>query len=51
LEESGGPPVSPPDQKGFGSRLIERLLASELGGEMNLYFAPAGVRCTITAQL
>jgi two-component sensor histidine kinase len=50
-EESGGPAVSPPAHKGFGSRLIERLLASELGGEVKLDYDPAGVRCAITAQL
>jgi len=50
-EESGGPAVSPPAHKGFGSRLIERLLASELGGEVKLDYDPDGVRCAITAQL
>ncbi|MDB5457639.1 MAG: histidine kinase, partial [Caulobacter sp.] len=30
--EHGGPPVTPPTRKGFGSRLVERGLAAELAG-------------------
>ena len=47
--EEGGPPVQPPARRGFGSRMIERALARELGGEVELSFAPAGVRCLIDA--
>lgn len=49
--ESGGPPVLPPLRRGFGSRLLERGLASELGGRTRLTFAPAGVACEIVAPL
>ena len=42
-QESGGPPVAPPARKGFGSRLIERGLASELDGEASVNYDPAGV--------
>ena len=49
--ERGGPPVAPPTRQGFGSRLIERGLARELGGEVRLAFEPAGVACEITAPL
>jgi signal transduction histidine kinase/DNA-binding response OmpR family regulator len=45
--ERGGPKVSPPTRRGFGSRLIERGLAHELGAEINLTFDPAGVRCRV----
>jgi PAS domain S-box-containing protein len=38
-------------RKGFGSRLIERGLARELGGMVNLSFAPEGVIFTIEAPL
>lgn len=48
-DESGGPPVHPPLRRGFGSRLVERGLAAELGGTAELMFAPAGLRCTIAA--
>ncbi|HEX8525869.1 sensor histidine kinase [Allosphingosinicella sp.] len=49
--ESGGPPVSPPKQRGFGSRMIERGLAAELGGTVELQFLAEGVRCLIDAPL
>ncbi|MDP9423357.1 MAG: PAS domain S-box protein [Pseudomonadota bacterium] len=45
--EENGPPVTPPSQKGFGSRVIERGLALELGGTTLLDFRPEGVVCTI----
>jgi len=49
--ESDGPPVSPPTQRGFGSRLIERGLAAELSGEASIRFEPTGVVCQIRALL
>ena len=49
--ESGGPPVHPPRRRGFGSRLIERALAAELRGQVQLDFAPEGVRCTMDMAL
>ncbi|MCJ2035212.1 sensor histidine kinase [Methylobacterium sp. J-068] len=49
--EDGGPPVTPPTRTGFGSRLIERSLARELDGEVQLLFAVAGVVCTIEAPV
>lgn len=45
--ESGGPPVSPPAHKGFGSRLIEDGLAQELDGQVRLSYEPSGVVCQI----
>jgi PAS domain S-box-containing protein len=49
--EHDGPPVKPPTQRGFGSRLIERGLAAELSGEASIQFEPAGVVCNIRALL
>ncbi|HEX8064700.1 MAG TPA: HWE histidine kinase domain-containing protein [Allosphingosinicella sp.] len=49
--ESGGPPVHTPSRRGFGSRLIERGLAADLGGSAVLLFDPAGLRCEIEASL
>jgi two-component system CheB/CheR fusion protein len=43
--ESGGPPVVAPERPGFGSRLIEQVLANELGTAAQLRFEPAGVVC------
>jgi PAS domain S-box-containing protein len=50
-EERGGPPVSPPDHRGFGSRMIERGLAAELRGEACIDWRPEGVVCIIDAPL
>lgn len=49
--ESGGPPVAPPQRKGFGSRLLEELVRRDLGGDIKLDFAVAGVQCRIAAEL
>ncbi|HET6520013.1 MAG TPA: HWE histidine kinase domain-containing protein [Geminicoccaceae bacterium] len=45
--ESGGPPVAPPSRRGFGTRLIERIVAHELGGSSRLEFREEGVRCEV----
>jgi PAS domain S-box-containing protein len=50
-QERGGPPVAPPTRRGFGTRLIERSLAQELAGDVNLAYVPTGVVCTIKAPL
>lgn len=49
--ERGGPPVVPPKRRGFGSRLIERGLAAELGGEVRMRFDPEGLVCVVDAPL
>lgn len=50
-EESGGPSIAPPKHTGFGSRMIERGLASELQGDVSIDYRPAGVVCTIDSPL
>ena len=49
--ERGGPPVTPPEHTGFGGRMLERTLKAELGGDAQLVFDPAGVRCAIEVPL
>ena len=50
--ERGGPPLpGPPAQRGFGSRLLERNLPRQLGGQVDLQFDPAGLRAAITVPL
>jgi PAS domain S-box-containing protein len=49
--ECGGPPVTIPTRRGFGSRLIERCVASERSGKARIDFAPEGVVCRIEAGL
>ena len=45
--ESGGPPVLPPSRQGFGTKLIERSTAHELGGKARLDFLEEGLRCEL----
>jgi two-component sensor histidine kinase len=49
--ETGGPPVTAPVQRGFGSRLIERSARDQLGGEATVDFLPRGVVCTVICAL
>lgn len=45
--EQGGPPVAPPTRRGVGSRLMERCIERDLGGEFDLVFNQDGVSCRI----
>jgi PAS domain S-box-containing protein len=45
--ERGGPPVSVPARRGFGSTLLQRTLARDLDGEVRVNFEPLGFQCFI----
>ena len=45
--ETGGPKVKPPSRRGFGTTLIKRSTAHELGGEANLEYLEEGLRCEL----
>jgi PAS domain S-box-containing protein len=45
--EIGGPPVSPPERRGFGRVLLERLIGATLNGSVTLDFRPEGLVCEI----
>jgi two-component system CheB/CheR fusion protein len=49
--ERGGPRVSPPGQRGFGMRLLERAIRHELGGEVRLSVEGEGATCLIDVPL
>src|SRR6185437_146321 len=49
--ERGGPVVTPPTRRGFGTRMLEQALARDLGGTTRLDYAADGVRCAISAPL
>jgi two-component sensor histidine kinase len=49
--EAGGPPVTVPVQRGFGSRLIERSARDQLDGEATVDFLPRGVVYTVICSL
>ncbi|WP_430912283.1 HWE histidine kinase domain-containing protein [Methylobacterium sp. sgz302541] len=42
--ESGGPTVSTPSRRGFGSVLIDRSIPFDLGGSSNVEYEPDGLR-------
>ena len=50
-KERGGPPVEQPTRRGFGTRMIERGLAAELGGSVRILYEPDGVRCEVDAPM
>ena len=50
-KESGGPPVSEPPSKGFGSRLIGQMIGADFGGRAELRFEPGGVVWSLDAPL
>lgn len=46
--ENGGPQVAPPSHQGFGSRMIDRVVAGELGGVFDCQYPQAGFQCRLT---
>ncbi|MGY3533964.1 two-component sensor histidine kinase [Bradyrhizobium sp. USDA 4452] len=49
--ERGGPAVTPPSRRGFGSELLERTLAFEFKAKSTLDFNPSGLHCTIAIPM
>jgi two-component sensor histidine kinase len=49
--EIGGPKVTLPDRRGFGSRLIERNIRHDLAGEIELVYASDGLIAELTVPL
>ena len=45
--ESGGPPVTEPSRKGFGSSLIGQVLPMELFGEVTVTYPASGLICIL----
>jgi two-component sensor histidine kinase len=50
-QESGGPPVAEPGHKGFGTRLLQRGIANELGGAVEIRYEVSGLCCVIDTPL
>lgn len=48
--ESGGPPVTIPNHRGFGTRLFLRAL-EQFGGKVEAAFAPTGLVCKLSVPL
>jgi two-component sensor histidine kinase len=49
--EIGGPKVSKPTRRGFGSRLIKTALAGDFRGEVQLDYDPDGLLCELTTEM
>jgi hypothetical protein len=41
--EREGPPVSPPERRGFGSTIIDSMVKQTVNGEVQFDYAPSGV--------
>lgn len=50
-QERGGPPVSPERKKGFGTELIQKIVAHELRQPVDLRFEAEGVSCTLRVPI
>ena len=48
-QESGGPPVTEPQRRGFGRKVLGRLTAGALDGEATLEYRPDGVVWSLVA--
>ena len=49
--ESGGPVVTSPSSKGYGLRIVERVLSTEFGGKASVEFAAGGFVFRLDAPL
>jgi PAS domain S-box-containing protein len=49
--ESGGPAVTPPTHRGFGTRVIENIIAGQLKGEVRFDWRDQGLACEIVLPL
>jgi PAS domain S-box-containing protein len=46
--EAGGPPVTPPTRKGFGTHVMEAMIRGHVGGDVRLNWRAEGLACEIT---
>ncbi|WP_348984694.1 sensor histidine kinase [Devosia sp. J2-20] len=49
--ESGGPPVASPTRRGFGSRMIERVLSASIQGNAEIDYRAAGIVAVLRTDL
>jgi PAS domain S-box-containing protein len=45
--ETGGPPVKPPARRGFGSRMLEQAIRTQLNGDVRFDWRTEGLACDI----
>jgi PAS domain S-box-containing protein len=49
--ETGGPPISEPSRRGFGTGVMERVIGEQLKGEIRFQWRPEGLVCNISLPL
>jgi len=49
--ETGGPHVKPPTHQGFGTSMMEGMISSQLGGDVNFHWREEGVVCEVIFDL
>ena len=49
--ESGGPPVKRPTHRGFGTRIMEKIIGGQLGGKVCFDWRDQGLTCQIAMPL
>jgi two-component sensor histidine kinase len=49
--EQDGPPVEAPTRRGFGTRLLERVLTSQVSAEVGILFEGTGLRVNVALPL
>jgi two-component sensor histidine kinase len=49
--ERNGPPVEPPTRRGFGSRLLERVLTTQINAHVVTDYRPEGLNIRVTIPL
>jgi PAS domain S-box-containing protein len=49
--EAGGPTVTPPTHRGFGTRIMENIIAGQLRGEVHFDWRDQGLTCEIALPL
>ena len=50
-QETGGPKAETPKKSGYGTCVVRDLIPYELGGRVDIAFAPEGVRCRLEIPL
>ncbi len=50
-QEAGGPEVKRPDREGFGTKMLTRILAQEVNGEISLEYNTNGLVCRMEGWL
>jgi two-component sensor histidine kinase len=49
--ESGGPPVKPPAHRGFGTRVMDRMIRAQLRGDLHFDWRAHGLACEIVLPM